>query len=117
MRFEVKLFAVARQLAGQPIIEVDASAALAGEQPGASTAAPSPSEPLGEAARAAVGPASDSPLGLTIGQLRAALRTQYPQLAPTLERVVFAVNSAYAGEQTVIFPTDEIACIPPVSGG
>lgn len=117
MKFQVKLFAVARQLAGQPIIEVDATAALAASQTGARSLAPIPSASAGEAAASSAGSATDQPPGLTIGQLRAALRSQYPVLAPTLERVVFAVNSAYAGEQTVVRPTDEIACIPPVSGG
>jgi molybdopterin converting factor small subunit len=30
---------------------------------------------------------------------------------------MFAVNSQYATDSTVLCPTDEIACIPPVSGG
>jgi molybdopterin converting factor small subunit len=28
-----------------------------------------------------------------------------------------AVNRAFAGERTVLYPSDEIAIIPPVSGG
>lgn len=101
MKFQVKLFAVARQLVGQPAIEIDA-AILA--NPAADPAAGVPrTAPPGSS--------------LTVGQLREAIRKQYPVLVPTLERVVFAVNSAYASDQTVVSPSDEIACIPPVSGG
>jgi molybdopterin converting factor small subunit len=101
VKFQVKLFAVARQLVGQPAIEIDA----------ADLADP--------AADPATGLLPTGPPGssLTVGQLREAIRKQYPVLIPTLERVVFAVNSAYASEQTVVSPSDEIACIPPVSGG
>jgi len=101
VKFQVKLFAVARQLVGQPAIEIDA-APLA--NPAADPATGSPPNEL---------PSSS----LTVCQLREAIRKQYPVLVPTLERVVFAVNSAYASDQTVVSPTDEIACIPPVSGG
>ena len=53
----------------------------------------------------------------TVADLRTALAREYPALSPTLASVVFAVNAEYATDQTRLSITDEIACIPPVSGG
>jgi len=53
----------------------------------------------------------------TVADLRVALARDYPALSPTLASVVFAVNAEYANDQTRLTSTDEIACIPPVSGG
>jgi molybdopterin converting factor subunit 1 len=55
--------------------------------------------------------------GATIGQLRSALAESTPALAGVLPHVVFAVNSEYADDATVIPAGASIACIPPVSGG
>jgi molybdopterin converting factor small subunit len=41
----------------------------------------------------------------------------YPELAPILRRAMIAVNTDYAGDDTVIPASAEVACIPPVSGG
>lgn len=81
MRVAVKLFAVAKQLAGTETVEVEL------------------------------------PADATVGQLRAALAGQYPVLSEVLSRVTFAVNQAYATDQTKVMPDSEVACIPPVSGG
>ena len=81
MKLKVKLFAVARQLAGTDTAEV--------ELPG----------------------------DATVAQLRTALARDYPPLETALASVVFAVNAEYAGDETRLTEQDEVACIPPVSGG
>ncbi len=57
------------------------------------------------------------PEGATVGQLRERLAAQMPALAAVLPQVLFAVGNDYARDETVIPPTSEVACIPPVSGG
>ena len=54
--------------------------------------------------------------GQTVGALRAALNERYPELL-NLRSLLIAVNDDYADEDVVLNPTDEIALIPPVSGG
>lgn len=49
--------------------------------------------------------------------LRTAIVEQYPALSTQLHQALVAVNQAYAREDTVVRPTDEIALIPPVGGG
>ncbi len=51
-----------------------------------------------------------------VAQLRQHLETAYPQLRQ-LASVVVAVNEEYAQPDRVLQPTDEVALIPPVSGG
>lgn len=81
MIVQIKLFAVAKQLVGSDVANVELP-----EQP-------------------------------TVADLRIALARDYPALRVTLASVVFAVNGEYATDQTRLATTDEIACIPPVSGG
>jgi MoaE-MoaD fusion protein len=57
------------------------------------------------------------PEAATVQQLRAAIAADYPQLAPALPTALVAVNKAYAGDETPIQATDEVAIFPPVSGG
>lgn len=52
----------------------------------------------------------------TVGELRAALYARHPQLEQ-LRSLLFAVNHAYAEDHIVLQPGDEVALIPPVSGG
>jgi molybdopterin converting factor subunit 1 len=78
---EVKLFAVARQLAGGDTIRLE----------------------LAEHA--------------TVGDLRAAIVQRHPELATVLRHAMIAVNADYAGDEAIIPPAAEVACIPPVSGG
>ncbi|WP_231936392.1 MoaD/ThiS family protein [Bythopirellula polymerisocia] len=52
-----------------------------------------------------------------VRDLRIALESEYPQLAPLLSRAMFAINTHYADEDTPVPLAGEIACIPPVSGG
>jgi molybdopterin converting factor small subunit len=42
---------------------------------------------------------------------------QFPQLKPFSNNLVVSINQKYAAEDQVIFPNDEIALFPPVSGG
>jgi molybdopterin synthase catalytic subunit/molybdopterin synthase sulfur carrier subunit len=81
MNVQVRLFAVARQLAGHEIVTLDL------------------------------------PEGSTVEGLRVQLAAEYPELAPLLPHVLFAVGSEYVGDGHTLAETPEIACIPPVSGG
>ena len=53
--------------------------------------------------------------GQTVGDLWARLRAEHPELARW--RASAAVNAAWAREDTVLTDGDEIAFLPPVSGG
>lgn len=50
------------------------------------------------------------------GNVKAILEQQYPQLKE-LASYMIAVNDEYANADTIIHPGDEVAIIPPVSGG
>jgi sulfur-carrier protein len=54
--------------------------------------------------------------GGTVGSLRHSLRVRYPSLAG-LKSLMIAVNNTYAADDQPIGESDEIALIPPVSGG
>lgn len=81
MIVRVQLFAVARDLAGRGVVEIEL------------------------------------PEGGTVSDLRRALAAAVPSLAPVLPRVLVAVGADYARDSAVLRPGDEVACIPPVSGG
>jgi molybdopterin converting factor subunit 1 len=81
MMVGVRLFALARDLAGRETIDVEL------------------------------------PPAATVGDLRAALAKQYPPLAGILRVCLLAVNADYAGEEVLLAPADDVALIPPVSGG
>ena len=53
---------------------------------------------------------------ITVEQLQANLQTLYPAIKP-LTSFMIAVNGDYAGPDTIIHAGDEVAIIPPVSGG
>ena len=59
----------------------------------------------------------ECPPEATVADVRQALAVACPSLAPLLPHVRFAVNADYAAEQQRVNPQDQIACIPPVSGG
>jgi len=61
--------------------------------------------------------AIDLPLGATIADLRAALAQRTPALASLLAKSALAVNHDFAADDRILQPTDEVAVIPPVSGG
>ena len=70
--------------------------------------------------RDAVGASSISvefPAGTTAGEAFAGLIESYPALAGYDRSVMLAVNREYADRQAVLEDGDELACIPPVSGG
>ena len=81
MKICVKLFAAAKEAAGNEVISLDL------------------------------------PNGCTVRELRAALACQLPGWGTLREHCLIAVNHQYASEQTILYPEDEVACIPPVSGG
>ncbi len=53
----------------------------------------------------------------TIADVRCLLVARYPALEVIVPHAMFAVNTDYASDQTRLSQDDEIACIPPVSGG
>jgi molybdopterin converting factor subunit 1 len=57
------------------------------------------------------------PEGATVADLRAELAEAYPALAPLLPNSGVAVNQELAEPDAPLRPGDEVALIPPVSGG
>jgi len=53
---------------------------------------------------------------VTVARLKEALTSEFPQLIK-LKSLLVAVNNEYGQPDTNISSTDEIALIPPVSGG
>lgn len=53
----------------------------------------------------------------TVGQLRARLVEQTPELSSIASHLLIAVDSQYANDDTPISPDADVACFPPVSGG
>jgi len=59
----------------------------------------------------------DLPDEATVGDLKAALIAQQPDSASLIKRCAFSVDQQYATDTTVLLAKQEIAMIPPVSGG
>ena len=59
----------------------------------------------------------DLPAGATVEDAWAALVERFPVLAPGRAAVRFGVNGGYAPAETELGDGDEVAMIPPVSGG
>ena len=57
------------------------------------------------------------PEGTTVEQVLAQLIDRFPALAGAESAVSFSVNRSYAAADTVLHAGDEVAFIPPVSGG
>ena len=57
------------------------------------------------------------PLGATVGDAVSKMRELYPQLAPPSVNIVAAVNTDYADDGHPLHEGDQLALIPPVSGG
>ena len=55
--------------------------------------------------------------GSTLSQLIEEIRVRFPKLAPPEVSIVAAVNGEYGSPDTVLHDGDDIALIPPVSGG
>jgi len=59
----------------------------------------------------------DMPAGATIGQLRDRLGIEYPAVQAMLSTLVCAVDEEYVPTDHVLRDGDEVALIPPISGG
>ena len=55
--------------------------------------------------------------GTTLAEFLDAFLRRHPRLAPHRETMMLAVNQALAAPSTVLRDGDEIALLPPVSGG
>jgi molybdopterin converting factor subunit 1 len=55
--------------------------------------------------------------GADVAELRELLAQQFPKLAALARRSLIAVNAEYAADNKPITEGDELALIPPVSGG
>lgn len=59
----------------------------------------------------------DVPAEVTVSALPHHLASEYPKLRPLMPSVQIAVNHEYVGGERVLAEGDEVAVIPPVSGG
>ncbi len=57
------------------------------------------------------------PEGATVGDLRCRIATTRPALAALLTRCAVAVNGDFAEDTRTLSAADEVAILPPVSGG
>lgn len=57
------------------------------------------------------------PEGATVQQARKRLIQTLPAIASYMDRVAFAINFSYARPESVLHDGDELAVLPPVSGG
>jgi molybdopterin converting factor subunit 1 len=55
--------------------------------------------------------------GITLDELWQLLAERYPDLSPMRDTLAFAVNGEYARGDARVSPGDEVAVLPPVSGG
>jgi len=81
MKIHLRLFALAKELIGSPIVEVDL------------------------------------PEGSVIADLRRSLTERMPAMEAIARISMFAVASQYVSNEFALKEGDEVACIPPVSGG
>ena len=55
--------------------------------------------------------------GATVADVLAVLLQRHPEMKRTLDRTAKAVNLVNASDQTILNDGDELALLPPVSGG
>ena len=55
--------------------------------------------------------------GMTLAEIWSLLAGRHPDLAPMRDTLAFAVNGEYARGDAGVSPGDEVAVLPPVSGG
>jgi molybdopterin converting factor subunit 1 len=55
--------------------------------------------------------------GDTVGRVRDRLLERFPQLAPAVPTLLYALNEEYVKEWEPVTPGATLALIPPVSGG
>jgi molybdopterin converting factor small subunit len=53
----------------------------------------------------------------TVSILRQSLISVYPELTPIASSLLIAVGTDYADNATLLSPSSDVACFPPVSGG
>tara|TARA_B100000029_G_scaffold161389_3_gene157355 strand:- start:508 stop:753 length:246 start_codon:yes stop_codon:yes gene_type:complete len=53
----------------------------------------------------------------SVSDVRTALASAVPELAPLADRLLIAVGTDYADDGTPVTHSDLVACFPPVSGG
>jgi molybdopterin converting factor subunit 1 len=61
--------------------------------------------------------ALELPKGTTTTDLMGIIARDYPKTEPVLPSVVLAVNQEYTEGTVALSNGDEVACIPPISGG
>jgi molybdopterin converting factor small subunit len=59
----------------------------------------------------------EGPSPASVGELRSAIVRQFPVLAEVMPRWAISVNLDFANDDMQLKPGDEIAVLPPVSGG
>ena len=59
----------------------------------------------------------DVPDGGTVADLRGQLIARYPVFSGRMEAIAVSVNQEFAGDSRSLSPHDEVALIPPISGG
>ena len=57
------------------------------------------------------------PVIATVDSVAKTLGEKYPELASMLSKVAFAINQSYVTADVLLKDGDELAVIPPVSGG
>ena len=57
------------------------------------------------------------PAGATVGDIWRGLVTEFPEMAPYESSISSAVNADYAKMAAALSDGDEVAFLPPVSGG
>ena len=57
------------------------------------------------------------PAGASVSEAMEVVLQRHPELGPFAKRVAFAVNLTRVDGQTVLKDGDELALLPPVSGG
>ena len=57
------------------------------------------------------------PVIATVDSVAKTLGEKYPELASMLPKVAFAINQSYVTADVLLKDGDELAVIPPVSGG
>ncbi len=55
--------------------------------------------------------------GVTLNELFSMLTHKYPALSPMRGTLAFAINNEYASMDETVSAGDEVAVLPPVSGG
>jgi molybdopterin converting factor subunit 1 len=55
--------------------------------------------------------------GLTLGDLKSVVTQRFPRLAASFMSTAAAVNGNYSNDSIPLKPGDEVAFLPPLSGG